>query len=105
MSLQLWTLAGLEAAVVAVVTVQVLIVVVLAPLVVFRLMGADYTAAVFSAGFVGDSLGSTSTAIANMSAVAKRYGAAPLAFVILPLVSAVLVNTASAFVIWIFVSP
>ncbi|MEM7691290.1 MAG: sodium/glutamate symporter, partial [Pseudomonadota bacterium] len=45
----------------------------------------------------GFALGATPTAIANMTAVTKRYGPAPLAFIILPLVSAFFVDLANAF--------
>jgi ESS family glutamate:Na+ symporter len=65
-------------------------------------MGSDYTAAVLSAGFAGFALGATPTAIANMSAVTKRYGPAPLAFIILPLVSAFFVDLANALIIRFF---
>ncbi len=71
--------------------------------VVFRAIGSDYTAAVLSAGFAGFALGATPTAIANMSSVTKRYGAAPLAFIVLPLVSAFFVDLANAFIIQFFV--
>ncbi len=40
----------------------------------FRLMGRDYEAVVISAGFGGTALGSTATAIANMTAVTQQYG-------------------------------
>lgn len=67
-------------------------------------MGRDYRAAVLSAGFGGFALGATPTAIANMTAVTKRYGPSPLAFLILPLVSAFFVDVANALVIQFFVS-
>ncbi len=67
-------------------------------------MGGTYDAAVLSAGFTGFGLGATPTAIANMSAVTKRYGPAPLAFIILPLVSAFFVDLANAVIIQFFVS-
>lgn len=70
----------------------------------FRVMGGTYDAAVLSAGFTGFGLGATPTAIANMSAVTKRYGPAPLAFIILPLVSAFFVDLANAVIIQFFVS-
>ena len=54
---------------------------------------------VLSAGFAGFTLGATPTAIANMSSVTKRYGQAPLAFIVLPLVSAFFVDLANAFII------
>jgi ESS family glutamate:Na+ symporter len=65
-------------------------------------MGADYTAAILSAGFVGFALGATPTAIANMTAVTKAYGPAPLAFVILPLVSAFLADLSNTALIQLF---
>ena len=52
--------------------------------IVFRFMGKDYEAAVLCAGFGGIALGSTSTAVANMSAVTRQYGAAHRAFIIVP---------------------
>ena len=72
--------------------------------VLFRVMGGNYRAAVLSAGFGGFALGATPTAIANMTAVTKRYGPSPLAFIILPLVSAFFVDLANAFIIQFFVS-
>ena len=57
-----------------------------------------------SAGFAGFSMGATPTAIANMTAVTKRYGPSPMAFIILPLVSAFFVDLANAFVIRLFLA-
>ena len=59
-------------------------------------MGRNYDAAVVSAGFGGISLGSTPTAMANMAAVAQRYGASHLAFIVVPLVCALFIDPASA---------
>lgn len=103
MSLQLWTLAGLGGPLLFVLAAQVIAAALFIIFVVFRLMGSGYTAAVLSAGFAGFALGATPTAIANMSSVTKRYGPAPLAFIILPLVSAFFVDVANAFIIKFFV--
>ena len=65
----------------------------------FRVMGSGYRAAVLASGFAGFALGATPTAIANMNAVTKRYGPSPIAFLILPLVSAFFVDLANAAVI------
>jgi ESS family glutamate:Na+ symporter len=54
---------------------------------------------VVSSGFAGISLGATPTAIANMTAVTKLHGTSPMAFIILPLVSAFFIDIANAFVI------
>ncbi len=104
MSMQLWTLAELGGPVAGVLAMQVAMTVVFILLVVFVSIGRTYQAAVLSAGFAGFALGATPTAIANMSSVTKRYGAAPLAFIILPLVSAFFVDLANAFMIQYFVS-
>ncbi len=103
MSMQLWTLAELGGPILGVLAMQVVMTVCFALSVVFRTAGRDYQAAVLSSGFAGFTLGATPTAIANMSAVTKRYGAAPLAFVVLPLVSAFFVDLANAFIIRFFV--
>ncbi|WP_420403341.1 sodium/glutamate symporter [Nisaea sp.] len=103
MSIQLWTLAGLGGPLVTVLALQVLAAAAFIVLVFFRAMGRDYTAAVLSAGFAGFTLGATPTAMANMSAVTKQFGPAPLAFIVLPLVSAFFVDLANAVVIGFFV--
>jgi ESS family glutamate:Na+ symporter len=104
MSMQLWTLSGLGGPIIAILALQVIAAAVFIVFIVYRLMGRDYTAAVLSAGFAGFSLGATPTAIANMSAVTKRYGPAPLALIILPLVSAFFVDIANALIIRFFLS-
>lgn len=71
---------------------QVIMTVTFILVVAFRLIGGTYQAAVLSAGFAGVALGATPTAIADMSSVTKRYGAAPMAFIVLPLVSAFFVG-------------
>ena len=103
MSLQLWTLSGMGLTLLVVLALQVAVAVGFILVVFFRLIGSDYTSAVLSAGFAGFTLGATPTAIANMSSVTKRYGQAPLAFIVLPLVSAFFVDLANAFVIRFFV--
>lgn len=72
--------------------------------VLFRVMGGDYLAVVLSAGFSGFLLGAAPAAIANMTAVAKTHGPAPIAFIILPLVGAFFVDIANAFVLQFFLS-
>ena len=104
MSMQLWSLAGLGGPLIGVLVLQVVGSAAFILFVFFRIMGADYTAAVLSAGFAGFTLGATPTAIANMSSVTKHYGPAPLAFIVLPLVSAFFVDLANAVIIKFFVA-
>ncbi|MBO9446204.1 sodium/glutamate symporter [Ruegeria sp. R14_0] len=99
MSLQLWTIAELGMAIAVIMSAQTLFTVAFVIWVLFPLMGSNYRAAVLAAGFGGFALGATPTAIANMTAVTKRYGPSPIAFIVLPLVSAFFVDIANAIVI------
>jgi ESS family glutamate:Na+ symporter len=99
MSMELWTLASSAAVLAATMLLQASMAVIFIVFVVFRVMGRNYFAAVISAGFAGFMLGATPTAIANMTAVTQRYGPSPVAFIVLPLVSAFFVDIANAFVI------
>jgi len=99
MSMQLWSIAGVAGSLMVILLLQVLAAVCFILFVLFPLMGRNYQAAVLSAGFGGFALGATPTAIANMTAVTKSHGPAPLAFIILPLVAAFFVDIVNAFVI------
>jgi ESS family glutamate:Na+ symporter len=103
MGLQIWELQGLVAFISSVMFCQILLSVCFTLFVVFRLMGKDYEATVISAGFGGITLGSTATAIVNMSSVAKQYGAAHRAFIIVPLVCGFFIDIVNALVIRFFV--
>ena len=104
MSMQLWTLVDLSGPIFTILGAHVLVAVSLTLFVIFPLMGRSYDAAVICAGFGGISLGSTPTAMANMSAVTKRYGASNLAFVIVPLVCAFFIDLVNALLIPFFLA-
>jgi ESS family glutamate:Na+ symporter len=104
MSMQLWTLVDLAGPILSILGAQFLIAVGLTLFVVFPAMGRNYDAAVVCAGFGGISLGSTPTAMANMSAVAQRYGASHLAFIIVPLVCAFFIDLVNALLIPFFLA-
>lgn len=99
MSLQLWTLIDLAGPIIILLACQVVVIVLFVTLIVFRLMGGDYDAAVISSGYAGLGLGATPTAIANMTAVTKKFGASPKAFIVVPLVGAFFVDISNAFII------
>lgn len=103
MSMQLWVLSDLGLPLLTILVFQIITTTIFVLFIFFRVMGGDYTSAVLSSGFAGFTLGATPTAIANMTSVAKRYGPAPLAFIILPLVSAFFVDLANALIIKFFV--
>jgi len=102
MSMQLWTLIDLAGPIFAILGAQVIVAVVVIMFAVFPLMGRNYDAAVISAGFAGFSMGATPTAMANMSAVTKRYGASHMAFIIVPLVGAFFIDLVNALMIQFF---
>ncbi len=98
MTLRLWELAGLALPMVAILSVQVaLIAAVCFP--VFRLMGRDYDAAVMGGGLCGFMLGTTANAMANMEALVDRYGPAPRAFLVVPMVGAFFIDFVNAVII------
>ncbi|WP_298633848.1 sodium/glutamate symporter [uncultured Umboniibacter sp.] len=82
--------------IVMVMTGQILIVVGIAVFVVFPLAGRNYNAAVCGAGFAGIGLGATPVGVANMHSVTERYGPAPQAFIVIPLIGAGLLDLTNA---------
>ena len=99
MGLQLWVLEPLLGFISVAMLVQMTLVVLFSVFVVFKAMGSDYEAAVVSSAFGGIALGSTATAMANMTAVTREYGAAPRAFVIVPLVCGFFIDIANAVIV------
>jgi ESS family glutamate:Na+ symporter len=99
MSLQVWELKGALLFLAVVMSLQILLSIAYTVWVVFRAMGRDYEAAVMCAGFGGITLGSTATAIVNMTAVAKQHGAAHRAFILVPLVCGFFIDIINAVVI------
>lgn len=104
MSLKIWELEGSLAYISVVMTLQVLLSILFTVFIVFRLMGKDYEAAVICSGFGGVTLGSTATAIVNMTAVSQQYGAAHRAFIIVPLVCGFFIDIINAMIINLFVN-
>jgi ESS family glutamate:Na+ symporter len=71
---------------------------------VFRIMGRDYESAVMTGGFVGFMLGTTANAMAVMRTLAERYGPAPTAFLVAPLVGAFFIDFTNAIIITVFLN-
>ena len=99
MSLQLWTLIDLALPILVLLAAQVVIVTLFTIFVVFRALGKNYDAAIMSAGYAGLALGATPTAIVNMTAVTKKYGASPQAFIVIPLIGAFFIDIANSIII------
>lgn len=102
MTIQFWTLVGLAGPLLLILLAQFLLALAINLLLVFPLLGGTYDAAVIAAGFSGFTLGSTPTAMANMTAVTQRFGPSPKAFIVLPLVSAFFIDLLNAVLIPFF---
>ena len=92
MTLKLWELSGLIGGVLLVVACQVIFMILIAYFVVFRVLGANYDAAVMCSGLCGHGLGATPSAIVNMTAINEKYGMSRKAMMIVPIVGAFLVD-------------
>lgn len=103
MNLKLWELAGLALPLMLNLVLQVGAVVAFC-IVVFRIMGRDYDAAIMGGGFIGFVMGTTANAMAVMRALVERYGAAPRAFLVAPLVGAFFIDFTNALIITGFIN-
>lgn len=99
MSLKLWELLSLALPMFVILAVQVAMVAAFALFVTYRVMGRDYDAAVMAAGHCGFGLGATPNAVANMTSLVERFGAAPRAFLVLPMVGAFFIDFTNALII------
>ncbi|MEB3304621.1 MAG: sodium/glutamate symporter [Cyanobacteriota bacterium] len=104
MTIQFWTLVDLAGPLLLILLAQFLLALVINLFLVFPLLGGTYDAAVIAAGFSGFTLGSTPTAMANMTAVTQKFGASPKAFIVLPLVSAFFIDLLNAVMIPFFLN-
>ena len=99
MSLRLWELLSLAGPLLVMLLIQTVGMALFASLVTFRIMGANYDSAIMAGGHCGFGLGATPTAVANMEAITRRYGASPQAFLVVPLMGAFFIDFLNALVI------
>jgi len=104
MNLKLWQLWDLALPLATILLLQVVVVALAAYFASFRIMGRDYDSAVMASGFIGFVLGTTANAVANMRALVARYGPAPRAFLVVPLVGAFFIDFANALIITLFLN-
>jgi ESS family glutamate:Na+ symporter len=104
MSLRLWELLDLALPMFVILVAQVLMMGAFAYFITFRVMGRDYDAAVMAGGHCGFGLGATPNAVANMEAITERFGPAPRAFLVLPMVGAFFIDFTNAIIITTFIN-
>ena len=104
MSLNLIELAGAAVPMLIILSVQVTVMALFAWFVTFNAAGRDYDAAVIAGGHCGFGLGATPNAVANMKALVERFGPAPRAFLVVPIVGAFMIDFVNATNITIFMN-
>ncbi|MEY2625479.1 MAG: sodium/glutamate symporter [Gammaproteobacteria bacterium] len=104
MNLKLWELASLALPLIVNLVLQLIVVALFCAWVVFRVMGRDYDAAVMSGGFTGFMLGTTANAMAVMRTIVERFGPAPRAFLVAPIVGAFFIDFTNAVIITTFLN-
>lgn len=104
MSLNLWGMLGMAGPLLILLGTQLIGIVLFASYITWQIMGKDYNAAVIAGGHCGFGLGATPTAVANMSALTKRFGPAPQAFIVVPLMGAFFIDLLNAIVIQVYLA-
>ena len=104
MGLKLWELADLAVPMVVMLVAQTVLMMVYAYFVVFNLLGKNYDAAVMTSGFCGFGMGATPNAMANMQAITHKYGPAPTAYFVVPLVGSLFIDFMNTIVITSFLN-
>lgn len=104
MTLRLWELFDLAVPMLVILAAQVVVMAAFARWITFRLMGRDYDAAVMASGHCGFGMGATPTAVANMKSLVERFGDAPRAFLVLPMVGAFFIDFSNAVIITTFIN-
>ena len=98
-TLQLWKLAALALPLIVMLLAQVVLCWLMCVTACFYLMGRNYESAVMTSGFCGFMLGITANAVACMEELAEKFGPAPQAFLVVPIVGAFLIDFVNALII------
>ena len=99
MSLKFWEIGSDSLFIMTSILFQTIAVLLYTVFIIFRVLGKNYDSAVISAGYLGSSMGATPTAMANMAAVSKEHGASAIAFAVIPIFGAFIIQVSNAFVI------
>ncbi len=99
MSLKFWEIGEESLYILVSIIIQTILILLFTIFVIFRVLGKNYASAVISAGYIGSAMGATPTAMANMAAVTKEHGPSPIAFAVIPILGAFIIQVSNAFVI------
>lgn len=99
LTLRLWELAHLAIPMFVILAAQVALCWLMCVTICYYGMGRNYEAAITSAGFCGFMLGITANAVACMEELVEKYGPAPQAFLVVPIVGASLIDFTNSAII------
>jgi ESS family glutamate:Na+ symporter len=99
MSLKFWEVGDETPFILVSIVIQTVAILLFSVFVIFRVLGKNYAAAVISAGYIGSAMGATPTAMANMAAVTQEHGPSPIAFAVIPILGAFIIQVSNAVVI------
>ncbi|PMM06425.1 sodium/glutamate symporter [Vibrio kanaloae] len=104
MSLKLWNIFDLAIPFLVILSVQAVVLGLFSYFVTFKVMGANYEAAVMSGGHCGFGLGATPTAVMNMGSLVSRFGPSPQAFMVVPIVGAFFIDIVNLIILQGYIS-
>jgi ESS family glutamate:Na+ symporter len=99
LTLRLWELAHLAVPLVVILAAQVALCWLMCVTMSYWVMGRNYESAVMASGFCGFMLGITANAVACMEELVEKYGPAPQAFLVVPVVGAFLIDFTNSMII------
>lgn len=104
MGLKLWELFDLALPMIIMLIAQTILMAIFAYYIVFKIMGKDYEAAVFSSAICGFGMGSTANSIANMDALTSKYGFVKTPYIVVPIVGGLFIDFINSGVITLFIN-
>lgn len=104
MTLKFWELSSVAGALIVLLLAQAVLAYLFTYYITFKIMGANYDAAVMASGHVGFGLGSTANGIANMQSISQKYVHSPLAFFVIPIIGALFIDFFNVAIITTFIS-
>ncbi len=98
-SLKLHELVNLALPLLVILILQTILMLVFAWAVLFYMFGKSYDAVMLAVGGIGFGMGATANGLANMQALAEKYGSSPQAWLIVSVVGAFLIDLINALII------
>lgn len=104
MGLKLWELFDLALPMIIMLIAQTILMAIFGYLIVFKIMGKNYEAVVFSSAICGFGMGSTANSIANMDALTSKYGFIKTPYIVVPIVGGLFIDFINSGVITLFIN-